>query len=191
MVLVLEFCILNFCRLVWMECWVSMFSRVFGTVMFSAKFPSISVFKNTKNPLIAGNTANIFAAQKFLEILFCSSLLLLSVLITITEAKKKSSCCFVFLHSLILKILPCCLYKQLCQLSSLLHWILFWEVQYSSLHMPGLSNSGKETTSRWNNKVLKNFVFNRQDMSEMLVWGFCLFGFFNLRISAIFSLREN
>lgn len=108
-----------------------------------------------------------------------------------------SSCCFAFLNSVILQILQCCLSKQLCQLSSLLHWILFWEVQYSSLHMPGLSNSGKETTSRWNKTIKFVLLFFSAWMywfwgvGGVLVWGWvamCLrFLLFTSPSDALFS----
>lgn len=104
----------------------------------------------------------------------------------LSQSLKKSSCCLAFLNSVILQILQCCLSKQLCQLSSLLHWILFWEVQYSSLHMPGPSNSGKETTSRWNRPLkFVSFGFNNVTMAKCV--GVCCFcWFFSPPSAAIF-----
>lgn len=54
--------------------------------MFSDRFSSTSVFKNKNNPLIPGSTTNIIAAYRCMKILFRSSLVLLSVLNTTTEA---------------------------------------------------------------------------------------------------------
>lgn len=69
-------------------------------------------------PSIAGDCKNV-AAQKFLEIV----LLLLGVAVYLMYYYRSLKKVFAALPSLIfiLQILQCCLSKQLCQLSSLLH----------------------------------------------------------------------
>lgn len=89
--------------------------------MSIAKFSPIFVFKNKRNPLIVGDAVKILCCVKILKDFV---LLLIGVAVYFMyhhRSLKKRSCCFAFLNSVILQILQCCLSKQLCQLSSLLH----------------------------------------------------------------------